>query len=563
MKKKTVYASFCGVLSAVLLASSVTAYAAERPSAGSTVSDLQKQELQPPARQPSPPLELNQPVQPPMAADPGLQIVAAGFRITGQLPLPESDLLALTAGQIGKELSLEQLQAVANTITKYLQKQGYLVARAYLPAQEIKNGIIEIAVLPGRYDAIILHNKSVINDQAILREMANIQSGAYIEKKALERALWLVGDLAGAEAKATLAPGGKAGTSNLIIDVLPKGRSVSGGLSVDNYGNRYTGRNQGSLNILILNPAHQGDNLLINGLTTGSGLNSGSATYKIPAFTPGGRMEIGYSKMRYSLSNPFSGFTGVADTASLTFTQNFLRSRQGNLYGQIGLQVKDLYDDGTAGNYKHNKSRSWIVAVNGDALDNWGGGGVNAYGLTYTAGSLDLRNTDDLTTDQASANSNGSFQKWNAYFVRQQHINERLSLMLSVLGQRAGKNLDSSEKLSLGGPYGVRAYPRGEASGDEGYQATAELRWLLPVTPKTAVVQLVGFADTGSVTLNKNPWTTANNRRTLHGAGLGLLWNEPGDYSFRCHYAWKLGSESAVSDTDRSGRLWLQATKYF
>ena len=46
-------------------------------------------------------------------------------------------------------------------------------------------------------------------------------------------------------------------------------------------------------------------------------------------------------------------------------------------------------------------------------------------------------------------------------------------------GQLAFDNLDSSEKMELGGAYGVRAYPEGEAFGDEGYIATAEARLML------------------------------------------------------------------------------------
>ena len=41
-------------------------------------------------------------------------------------------------------------------------------------------------------------------------------------------------------------------------------------------------------------------------------------------------------------------------------------------------------------------------------------------------------------------------------------FNTRLSL------QETGANLGSSEDFLLGGPYGVRAYPLGEAPGDRG-----------------------------------------------------------------------------------------------
>jgi hemolysin activation/secretion protein len=50
------------------------------------------------------------------------------------------------------------------------------------------------------------------------------------------------------------------------------------------------------------------------------------------------------------------------------------------------------------------------------------------------------------------------------------------TLYASFSGQRASKNLDSSEEFFLGGPNGVRAYPQGEGAGDEGWLSRLELR---------------------------------------------------------------------------------------
>ena len=44
--------------------------------------------------------------------------------------------------------------------------------------------------------------------------------------------------------------------------------------------------------------------------------------------------------------------------------------------------------------------------------------------------------------------------------------NDTVSLFASVNGQLASKDLDSSEKMVLGGMYAVRAYPEGEAYAD-------------------------------------------------------------------------------------------------
>jgi hypothetical protein len=50
-------------------------------------------------------------------------------------------------------------------------------------------------------------------------------------------------------------------------------------------------------------------------------------------------------------------------------------------------------------------------------------------------------------------------------------------MAVKLRGQWADTNLTSSEKFSLGGNDAVRAYPTGEAPGDRGWLATAELRY--------------------------------------------------------------------------------------
>lgn len=75
--------------------------------------------------------------------------------------------------------------------------------------------------------------------------------------------------------------------------------------------------------------------------------------------------------------------------------------------------------------------------------------------------------------------------------------------------------------------------------------------------------QLAAFIDTGSVTINKNPWDNSTNTRALSGAGIGVIWKWDKDSFLRLDYAWKLSSDPAVSDTDRNGRLWLQCTRNF
>ena len=118
--------------------------------------------------------------------------------------------------------------------------------------------------------------------------------------------------------------------------------------------------------------------------------------------------------------------------------------------------------------------------------------------------------------------------------------------------------------MGLGGVGGVRAYPGGEAYGDQGYVLNLELRHNLPAfTTIAGQLQLVGFADTGTVKLNRHAWSAGENRRTLSGAGVGLSWTGANALIVKAYYAHKLGNAKATSAPDSAGRFWLQAVKYF
>ena len=119
--------------------------------------------------------------------------------------------------------------------------------------------------------------------------------------------------------------------------------------------------------------------------------------------------------------------------------------------------------------------------------------------------------------------------------------------------------------MELGGIGGVRAYPEGEAYGDEGYIATAELRYdlgrLAGYVPGT--FQLFGFVDNGGVTYNRHRYLAGSDHTNLSGGGGGISWAGPGNLLARVSYAHRIGDTRVVSQPDTSGQVWFQITKLF
>ncbi len=118
-------------------------------------------------------------------------------------------LLPLLQDFVGKELSLADLWRAADIITRYCRERGYFVTRAYIPAQDINDGIVEITVLEGKVERINVK----LGDSVLLKDgiIEGTQRSAFsvdglISKAELERDLLLLNDLPGVSARSVLSP---------------------------------------------------------------------------------------------------------------------------------------------------------------------------------------------------------------------------------------------------------------------------------------------------------------------------------------------------------------------
>lgn len=115
--------------------------------------------------------------------------------------------------------------------------------------------------------------------------------------------------------------------------------------------------------------------------------------------------------------------------------------------------------------YADKTGNAAVLSLYGDEQDRKG---ATDWRFEYKFGHIsnDAFDSTDETTRWLAGDSRtaGTYNKIRANILRRQDLNDRTYLLLSARGQYAFDNLDSSEHFSLGGPYGVRAYPTSEAS---------------------------------------------------------------------------------------------------
>lgn len=497
-----------------------------------------------------------------------LKVQVNDFKITGQDIYSEESLKSLLADKKGKLVTFKDLQDGADTLSRYFRDRGYIAAHAYLPVQKIENGVVEYAVTVGRFDGITIQNNTKIHESVIKRETAFLKKGDYLTRANLERAVWLLSDLAGADAKAVLTTGEAPGTVHVTLDLNPH-NGKQGLFSIDNYGNRSTGYNEYGLDYDFLNLAREGDHLAVGITTTGNELFNWGANYTIPVIRDGMKLTAGYNVLTYQLGDDYQGLDalGHSRVASLGLDYAIQRSQRHNLYTGIRYEYSDIQDEyrdiPEIGKYADKTGHAGVLSLYGDEQDSKG---ATDWRFEYKIGHIGNDSSSAWSDAFTPPQTLGTYNKIRANILRRQDLNDRTYLLLSARGQYAFNNLDSSEHFSLGGPYGVRAYPTSEASGDTGYLTRAELRWLLPLGAKDQQLHLASYLEHGGVWINKdssiNPG--AKNHRNLQGIGVGLIWSRYEDWFLRADYAWKLGSEEPTSDTSHTGgRFWIRGGVYF
>jgi hemolysin activation/secretion protein len=549
------------VLALILSSETMAAHAASPVDAGSLLQELQPSIRPAPVTQ-QPALQMQAPGR--STLPPSLPFVVKRFLITGNTVFDSAHLHTLLADQEGRELTLLQLDGVAARITRYYQDHGFPLARAVIPAQTISNGEVQVRVVEARYGKVTLNNSSQVQDGVLAATLSPLQTNQAIAGAQLDRTLLLLSDIPGAQVNAVLKPGATVGSSDMQVDITPAAVS-HGNIELDNYGNRYVGRARLGVSGNLVNPFQHGDILTGNIVSTGERMNYGRLAYDTLLNGQGTRAGGAYSMVDYKLGDSVSDLDahGTASVASLWLKQPLLRSKQVNVYGQLQYDAKQLRDHIDASSLRTDRNLdNWVFSLSGDFRDTLLVGSINAWSLGVTAGRVAFRDAAAEASDRSSVQTAGRFSKWNLNFSRLQGLTSRDALYLNVAAQWADSNLDSAEKMTIGGPYSVRAYDVGAISGDIGYQGSVEWRHDLGVLIG-GKMQLLTFVDAAHVTVNKHTWSTGSNSATLSGAGVGVNWYGADQWKLSAVLASRVGSKPDLVTSSTATRAWVVASKGF
>lgn len=557
-------------LGVLLLAALVqTVHAQPAPDAGALLQQIEKERATPaPATSvvPAAPAASASPSQP------GPTVVVTAFRFTGNTRLGDEALARAVAPFLQRPLDFNELQRAAVAAAEAYRESGWIV-RAYLPRQDIKDGIVTIQIVEAILGTVRIEGeppRRLSLDRVRAMVAAAQAQGAPLNANAIDRALLLINDMPGVRvASASLDAGQHENETDLVLSFADV-PLASGEVTADNTGSASTGAQRASAVVFVGGALRMGDQLTTH-LVHSQGSDYARLALALPLGNRGWRVGANVSAFQYDLVAPaFAalGAKGKSSSVGLETSYPLIRSRTKNLAASLSWDRKAFRNETHTGTTSDYELSEIAAGLTGSLLDDWGAGGANSASLVAVQGQVDLSGSPNEAADASTTQTAGSFTILRYAASREQVLNDKTSLYAALSGQFAGKNLDSSEKFYLGGASGVRAYPSSEGGGAEGQLLSVELRRRLRDN-----LTLAGFYDRGQVTVNRNndfSGAAGVNRYSLQGAGVSLGWTTRFGLRLKGTVARRIGDNPnpTLTGTDQDGtllktRFWFEAALPF
>jgi hemolysin activation/secretion protein len=489
-----------------------------------------------PAGAPVPP-----PTPKPKAGPSGPAFLLTAVKFNRSRFLKPAELDRLAAPLIGKQVTLADLQHLADEINALYAKRGVLTGRAFVPPQRVSGGVVRVELVESKLGKLTVKATGYTGSEYVTARVKP-KSGETLDIIALQKDIGRFNRNNDSQIQASLSPGLDPGTTDILLTLRDPARN-SLQLFVDNEGYESTGRYEGGFlarrNDLFMDGDHASVYLLGS-----DGSITGNASYNIPADILGGRLGVTYAHSNIDVVNGSTsslGVHGISDTGSLNLA--------------IPLVSQDDWTLTLTGvsSVIHSKDTLSGTVIDDTII------AKETVGLSATRAIWRwARLTGDVQTSWAALSYNSgtgapSFWEGNADFDFATARWKGLTFHVDGAAQYIDHDVVPGTQLfQVGGPSSVRGYAPGVATGHAGYDVQSDLHAALPWVKK--YLDPYVFADAAEV------WTTGATHARADGAGFGFIIGPIKRVSLQASYAFALDRLSA---TQYGNRLDLKAVLSF
>ncbi len=451
----------------------------------------------------------------PAAASTERNIRVERFEVDASQILSAQEVDAVLAPLRGQTVSLAELQAAVARINELYDARRALTARAVLPTQTVKDGVVRIRLVEAKTGELRISGQQALAGDYV-RDRLHLSQDALLSVPALEEDLAKFNRLNETQLRANVVPGKRFGTTDVEITVSEPKR-LRADLFADNAGRETTGRGRVGAVLRGSNWLADSDTASLTA-TTARGSNSLAGSYSLPINRHDTRLELSASHGDIRIiRGPFQPLeiTGRSHDVSVGVSQPLVTEaeRAWSTYAR----VSDRQSRSSFSGFKqtHETQRVMTFGLAGDRLTD---GHAWFLDQQLVVGSTDLA-------------GDASFMYYRAQGNRLDRLGERTQLISrAALQLSQNRLLPSGEQFQVGGAYTVRGYSEGLVSGRHGYQLSVEIRQglgaieYLERDPNAPRWQWLAFIDHGAAIAYRPGNLKAVQRDDfLTSAGVGVV----------------------------------------
>ncbi len=481
--------------------------------------------------------------------------------------LQQQKNLVLEADKASSAITIGQIQFIADKLTQFYRRQGYILAQAFLPPQKVTQGIVKIKIIEGKLGKVNALGNDYY-DERIYTKYFDKHLNQAVNKYEMERLLLLINDFPGFGVTGSFKKGTAVGTSDLQLLVQSEER-LSGFLRYDNYGSEFTGDRRVLLGLTANGLLGQVNQLNVQLLKTYSPEESDyyAIHFEQLVFDEATYVGASYNTNDYNIGRSLQslGIKGESKFGEIYLRRAFIKSREKNLYVRFALSTKEASSDSETGEQLAKDELTVLSAqLIFDGIDERFNG-INIADITYSRGLGDILGAMKGSGDENAGRRGGSgqyaggdFDKWNLNIARVQSLPYEQSIIFKLNTQYSDDLLTSLEQFQLGGPNSVRAYPVSEYLSDKGYLLSVEWSVGLPFVGHynafsgkkwRDIFNLSFFYDSTQGWIN-DPLPFQKDDISLEGYGFAIQLKEIYGFTGRFYMAKPMGNPEPSNDRD-------------
>ncbi|WP_424097032.1 ShlB/FhaC/HecB family hemolysin secretion/activation protein, partial [Moorena producens] len=457
------------------------------------------------------------------------QIFIKRFNIIGSTVFSQEKLAEITDRFINQPISFPTLFKIRSEITKLYDDEGYVNSGAYIPPQQLEDGIVTIEIIEGELEDIIVKGLSRLNSNYIKSRLAIATKKPLNVRHLLQALQMLRLDPLIANISAELSAGVEPGESLLEVTVT-EADTFSTQITLDNGRSPSVGSFRRRPKIREGNLLGLGDALEFN-YTNTDGSDTFDVSYTLPINPRNGILRLAYGTTSSEvIEPPFDDIDIDSESRfyEITLLQPvFQTPTEEVVIGITGSRqesetsILDTPFPLSAG--ADDEGRTRINAIR--LIQGWSKRSEQQVLAARSQFSIGI-SSGDTTINRGGPDSNFFIWRGQGQWVRLLAPNTILLIRGDV--QLADRGLVPLEQIGIGGLESVRGYRQDLILSDNGAFISAELR--LPIIQNAdsgTLVQLTPFLDFGTG-WNKDDENDIDDN-TIASLGLGLRW-EQGDF---------------------------------